>query len=295
MQYKPQKENEIIVKLDGRMANQMFEWAFARAYEAKNGILPLIDNSKETLKLNNFALMKDLKTIKQPFWNKVLRKIIIFRNLRNKITELKFDSMSNVVEKGYSPELSEHKPPVYISGYYQNELYFKDIREQLLKDFKLTKKLNSKNEKMLEQIKNTESISVHFRRGDYTKARVAQHFGMCSTEYYKNAVKVIADKLNKKPTLFVFSDDIKWVRENVKFDYDAVYVDINNGKQGYFDLELMKNCKHNVIANSSFSWMGAWLNNNPNKIVVAPTPWYNSDILNCDDIVPDSWIKLEKN
>ena len=293
MKYTPQNDNEIILKLDGRMANQMFQWAFARAYEERNGKLPLIDNSKETLKLNHFSMYKSLQTIKQPFGNKFLRKIIIFRNLRNKITELVFDLPFYSAPKTFDEKFLDIKAPAYIYGYFQNEKYFKDVRETLLKDFELTKKLDRKNLEMLNRIKNTESISVHFRRGDYTKARVANFFGTCSVKYYQEAVRTIAEKINMKPTVFVFSDDIKWVKQNVKFEYETVFVDINSGKKGYFDMELMKNCKHNVIANSSFSWMSAWLNQNPDKIVVAPTPWHK-EIDPEEDIIPDSWIKIHK-
>lgn len=293
MKYIVQNKNEVILKLDGRMANQMFEWAFARAFEAKNGILPLIDNSKETLKLNHFAMFKELKTIKQPFWNKFLRKVIIFRNLRNRITELKFDIPTYSEPDDFDENMFNIKAPAYIKGYFQNEKYFNDVRELLIKDFKLTAKLNQANKKMLEMIKNTESVAVHFRRGDYTKKRVADYFGVCSVEYYQKAVKTVADKLDKKPTLFIFSDDINWVRQNVNFDYETVYVDINSGKKGFFDMELMKNCRHNIIANSSFSWMSAWLNENPDKIIVAPTPWTNDETKN-REIVPENWIKLEK-
>ncbi|MBR1617245.1 alpha-1,2-fucosyltransferase [bacterium] len=293
MNYKPQNENEIIIKLDGRMANQMFEWALVRSFQMKRNILPLIDDSYETLKLKHFALFKDLKLIKQPILNKILRKIIPFRNLRNKITTLNFEMPSYSEQKQFDPSIFDLNAPCYIKGYFQNEKYFKDIKEQLIQDFKLTKKLNKKNLEMLEKIKNTCSVCVHFRRGDYTKTRVSNFFGICSFEYYKNAVDIIYQKTQTPLTLFVFSDDIKWAKENIKFDFDVVYVDINDARHGYFDLELMKNCKHDIIANSSFSWMAAWLNENPQKIVVAPTPWHKNVDEN-EDIVPSDWIKLNK-
>lgn len=290
------KNNEnVIIKLDGRMANQMFQWALARAYEAKNGILPLIDDSKETLKLGCFQLINTLKTVKKPLWNKFLRKTVPFRNLRNKWTELKFD-LPKIKEDAfskYTPSILETKAPAYIQGFFQTEKYFANIREQLLKDFTINKELNKKNKVILEKIKNTNSISVHFRRGDYTKVRVAQHFGACSEEYYQKAIEIITSKTNIKPTLFIFSDDINWVKNNIKFKYDTEYVDINSGKQGFFDLELMKNCKHNIIANSSFSWWGGWLNENSDKIVVAPTPWLQDANKNYD-IIPENWIVLSK-
>ncbi len=289
------QDNQVIIKLDGRMGNQMFQWALARAYEAKNGILPLIDDSKETLKLGCFQLINTLKTVKKPLWNKFLRKTVPFRNLRNKWTELKFD-LPVIKEEAfskYTPSILEAKAPAYIQGFFQTEKYFANIREQLLKDFTINKELNKKNKDILEKIKNTNSISVHFRRGDYTKVRVSQYFGACSEEYYQKAIEIITSKTNIKPTLFIFSDDINWVKNNIKFKYDTEYVDINSGKHGFFDLELMKNCKHNIIANSSFSWWGGWLNENSDKIVVAPTPWLQDENKNYD-IINESWIKLGK-
>ena len=113
--------------------------------------------------------------------------------------------------------------------------------------------MNSKNKKMLEQIKSGTSVSMHFRRGDYLKARNKKIYGSCSMEYYQNAMKLMKEKIGEDFTLFIFSDDPKWVKANTNFGCKTVVVDINSGKHGWFDLELMKNCNHNIIANSSFS------------------------------------------
>lgn len=287
--------NRLIIKLDGRMGNQMFQWAFARAYEAKNGILPLIDDSEETLKLSQFSLIKDLKTAKKPLLNRILRKTIPFRNLRNKLTRINYTLPPAREEyfNKFSPDLLEAKEQAYFQGFFQTEKYFIDIRNQLLNDFMINEKLNTENREMLEKIITTNSVSVHFRRGDYTKARVSKIFGVCTEKYYKNAINIIAQKTLEPLTLFVFSDDINWVKQNIKFDYETNFVDINSGKQAIFDLLLMKNCKHNVIANSSFSWWGAWLNETPDKIVVAPTPWMENTDNN--DIIPENWIAIEKS
>ena len=295
MNYKQQDENEVIIKLDGRMGNQMFQWAFGRAYEAKKSVTPVFDDSRETLKLGCFKLSENIKTIKKPLWNKILRKTIPFRNLRNKITELKFN-MPHYEEQVmclYQPDLFDVKSPAYIFGYFQSEKYFEQIREQLLKDFQLIKPLNAANKNILEKIKTTNSVSIHFRRGDYLKSRVAANFGNIGEQYYHDAVKYISENTSEPITLFVFSDDINWIRKNVKFGHKTVYVNVNSGKQGYFDLELMKNCKHNIIANSSFSWWGGWLNENPDKIVVMPSPVrpHKPDY----DRIPESWVKLNSH
>ena len=282
-------DKKIIIKLDGRMGNQMFQWALARAYEAQNGILPEIDNSKETLKLGCFKLIRDIKTVKKPIWNIILRKTVPFRNLRNKWTEMKFD-LPVVKEDAfskYTPSVLEAQAPAYLTGFFQTEKYFVEVREQLLEDFTLNKELNKKNKILLEEIKTTNSVSIHFRRGDYLKQRVANSIGNIKEQYYHDAIKLISAKTKNDLTLFVFSDDINWVKNNVQFGHKTVYVNINSAKQGYFDLELMKNCKHNIIANSSFSWWGAWLNENPEKIVVAPSPIRpnGKDF----DFIPTSW------
>lgn len=287
-----------IVKLNGRLANQMFEWAFGRALSEKSDFDVTFDDSEETLKLGCFKLKEYIKTVKKPLSYKVLRKIIPFRNLRNKLTALNFDSLPTVEEKffcTFQNSLQETSYPAYFKGFFQSEKYFKDIRDVLLKDFSLNEKLNQENLDMLEKIKSTNSVSMHFRRGDYTKKRVADKYGSCSEEYYKNAAKTIANVLDEPITLFIFSDDINWVRNNVKFDCETVYADINSSKQGYFDLELMRNCRHNIIANSSFSWWGAWLNENENKTVVAPKWWMKEvDTTNENvDIIPNNWIILD--
>lgn len=288
------KDKPILVKLDGRMANQMFQWAFARSLAVKTGCNIFFDDSKETPKLGHFRASREMVMVDKPLWNRILRKIIPFRNLRNEVTQLKFKNYPHITEEifcKFQPELLQTEAPAHISGFFQTEKYFKDIRKTLIRDFKLIEKLNEDNKKILDQIQSTEAISVHFRRGDYLKARVANVFGACCEEYYQKGIDEIASKIDKTPTIFVFSDDINWVKENIKFKYDTVYVNINSGKQGYFDLELMKKCKHNIIANSSFSWWGAWLNENPDKIVIAPKIWLKT-LDNDYDIIPTDWIRL---
>lgn len=141
---------------------------------------------------------------------------------------------------------------------------------------------------MLEKIQNTNSVSLHIRRGDYLQC---ERFIECSLKHYYDAIDYIEQQTAKKNlTIFCFSDDIQWVKENLKINYETYFVDINKDINSYFDIELMRNCKHNIIANSSFSWWGAWLNENPNKIVIAPTQWYKNEPLY--DIIPTEWIKL---
>lgn len=287
-------DNSVFVNMKGRQANQMFEWAFGKAFEKKTGYEVIFDDSEETFKLKCFELSKNIKTIEKPLYKKILKKIVFIRKLRNKLVKIK-NTKPTYTQKdfsSYEESLFEIKPPAYIDGYFQSYKYFENVLDELRNDFKLVFKMNSKNKKMLEQIKASTSVSMHFRRGDYLKARNQKVYGSCSMDYYKNAVNLIKEKIGENFTLFIFSDDPKWVKENTNFECKTIVVDINSGKHGWFDLELMKNCNHNIIANSSFSWWGAFLNENPDKIVIAPEYWQTNFKSN-SDIIPENWHILE--
>jgi hypothetical protein len=116
------------------------------------------------------------------------------------------------------------------------------------------------------------------------------HHGTCTLDYYHEAIKIMKEKI-KNPYFFIFSDDIPWVKENLKIDGDAFFI---TGKKikDHEEMFLMSRCKHNIIANSSFSWWGAWLNNNPEKIVIAPKRWFNNEKINTSDLVPDNWLRI---
>ena len=117
--------------------------------------------------------------------------------------------------------------------------------------------------------------------------------GACSIEFYKKSIEYISNNVSN-PFIFIFSDDIKWARKNLKLDYPCEYISGNNGNKNYVDMQLMSLCKHNIIANSSFSWWGAWLNLNPNKIVIAPKQWYSDKVRNAQtsDLISNTWIRI---
>jgi len=142
-----------------------------------------------------------------------------------------------------------------------------------------------------QKIKEKNSVSLHIRRGDYlTMQKAIDTIGVCPLDYYDKAIREITRKI-KNPTFFIFSDDINWVKENLKTNSPTIFV--SGGKlKDYEELILMSKCKHNIIANSSFSWWGAWLNNNPNKIVIAPKKWFKDTSKNTRDLIPESWLKL---
>jgi hypothetical protein len=177
----------------------------------------------------------------------------------------------------------------YLAGWWQNEVYFSTIRKKLLKEF-VPKKFSKTCKKYLELINGSpEAVSVHVRRGDYvTNVHANKNHGLTPMKYYQTAIKIFEDKLTN-PIFFVFSDDIQWCKKNIK----AARINFVEDTVGYEDMRLMSRCKHNIVANSSFSWWGAWLNDNPDKIVVAPKVWFqNKDSNQATSIVPNSWIRL---
>ncbi len=153
--------------------------------------------------------------------------------------------------------------------------------------------MDNKNLEIENLIKSVNSVSLHIRRTDFKNTKSNTTHGICSLEYYGEAVKFISNKL-VDPHFFVFSDDINWAKENLNLPYKLTFISGNSGDKSYIDMQLMSVCKHNIIANSSFSWWGAWLNSNMNKIVIAPRMWFFNKELNIqtNDLIPDEWIRM---
>lgn len=180
----------------------------------------------------------------------------------------------------------------YFEWFFQSEKYFKDFEKEIRQDFEFLIQPSKENKKMIEKITHCESVSLHIRRWDYISNPTANAFhGTCNLGYYQKAVDLIKSKV-ENPVFFLFSDDMDWVKENLKIEDTSYYIDWNTDNKSYEDMRLMSLCNHNIIANSSFSWWWAWLNQNPDKIVIAPSRWFTSNKMNYSDIVPDSWVKI---
>ena len=155
----------------------------------------------------------------------------------------------------------------YLNGYFQDENIFKNQRDLILKVFKFKNELTPKNKALADKIKTTNSVSIHIRRGDY----LGDYLQVCNDKYYYDAIKEM-NKHIKNPYYFIFSDDIKWVKENMKFPKNTVFVDNNN--PNYEELNIMSKCKNFIMSNSTFSYWAQFLSNNENKIVIAPNKWF---------------------
>jgi hypothetical protein len=284
----------IISKITGGLGNQMFQYAIAKAISKKINDEFKLDISfypKQTLRkyeLNYFNIEENIakedEVIKlagdENFWFKVKRKLGLNPKRPN----------SYFIEKEtatFDKDVFNYEKNIYLDGYWQNEEYLKDTRDELLKDFTLKDDISKEAKKYLKDIKNSQSISLHVRRGDYVQNSHANSVhGISDLEYYKKAIRYI-EKNVESPNFYIFSDDISWCKENFYFLENKVFID--DTKCAFDDLELMKNCKHNIIANSTFSWWAAWLNINNDKVVVAPKVWWVSR--EDKNLAVSNWIK----
>lgn len=178
---------------------------------------------------------------------------------------------------------------VFFIGTWQSVSYFKDIDPLIKQHFVFNIPTDIQNIKQIAMINNCNSVSIHIRRGDYLSKNWQNSHAVIKDEtYYSRAIEYIKNKI-EYPHYFIFSDDMDWVKENFKIS-DCTYVDNNKGKYSYLDMYLMSLCKHNIIANSTFSWWAAWLNKNEAKIVIMPDRWINNN--SCVGIFSEDWIKL---
>ena len=180
----------------------------------------------------------------------------------------------------------------YLKGYWQTEKYFIKNKEKIIKDLTLIHEPDGLNVETLKEIQKSKSISLHIRRGDYVSNKTYnQNHGIIDLSYYEKAVNHISKKIGNDIKVFAFSDDPDWVYKNLNLPFQIKFIDNNSSENSYEDLRLMLNCDHNIIANSSFSWWGAWLNLNPNKIIISPQKWYGNKQIQNPDIVPSTWLK----
>jgi hypothetical protein len=277
----------IIVKLQGGLGNQMFQYAAGKSLAQKKSTLIVLDlewykqnfgpeSTARTYELSCFDLHCFTRCVK----SKLASLAVSFSATDYKEPHFHFDP-------GFF-HLPRH---AVLNGYFQSDKYFKDIRDILLKEFAWKNEPQGKNLSLFEEIRQTPgSISLHIRRCDYmTNENVAKVHGITEMSYYEAGVKAMAQKINN-PKFYIFSDEPEWCRQNLKLNHPAEY--ISNHGRGSEDMRLMKECRHHIIANSSFSWWGAWLNENPDKLVITPKKWFSCQEKNTKDLIPASWHKL---
>ena len=291
----------IIAKLLGGLGNQMFQYATARRLAEKHStILKLDVTGFEEYKLRRYNLhcfqaWEYLAT--QTEIESIKGNQNIFSGLRRKFIsklDIKHPRNSWIIEKQFhfDADILESPNNVLLDGYWQSEKYFADITDILRREFAIKYQQDIQSQKFADSIQNTEAVSLHVRRTDYVQNVLTNKIhGTCDQDYYDRSVRYIAERVTN-PHFFVFSDEPQWARDNLKLDFPMTIVDCNDASRNYEDLRLISMCKHNIIANSSFSWWGAWLNSNLDKLVIAPQKWFNDETRNTKDIIPERWIKM---
>ena len=280
----------IITKIKGGLGNQLFQYAVGRAVALHHKVPLKLDTTIfETYKLHNgyrldqFAIQAEIAADNEII-NLKGRNNVLFSALR-KAGLVKRKSYFKEKRSSYFDASVFKNNSVYLDGYWQNELYFSNIRELLLQELSPNNSMNDLGFAYLDSIKKSNSVSLHVRRGDYVNLK---NINVLDVDYYMKAAEYIRKNV-EKPTFYIFSDDLEWCKSSLTFLGDCIYVERTQTEMD--DLKLMSFCQHNIIANSSFSWWGAWLNQNPNKTVIAPKDWLLNDPGSSNVILSD-WVKL---
>jgi hypothetical protein len=292
----------IVTKLKGGLGNQMFQYAVGRHLAHLHGTelkldISMFDNYEwhdYSLKpfniLENFATNEEVTAMKHKEklkfeWPDWLRRVL--KNGFNYTSK-------HIREKHihYDSSILTLPANVYLEGYWQSERYFKDIEQLIRREFRVKSRPEGKNLTLAKRISESESISLHIRRGNYvTDEKTNKFHGTCSFEYYYNCLELLKRRISN-PHVFLFSDDPEWVNDKIKLPYQTTVVDHNDVHKDFEDLRLMSQCKYHIIANSTFSWWGAWLSEYKQKIVFCPRRWFASGKRNTIDLIPDAWQKI---
>ena len=289
----------IIISIKGGLGNQMFQYAFGRKMSLINNTKLFLDLSWFNEKNQDFPRKYVLDKfninaeIADPFIIKKIRGGFsnyhsIYNRILKKICPFLFKK--NIYEKNiiFDPTIFNYNGDKYYDGYWQNYRYFMDVNNIILKELKLLVDIDISENKIALEIKNRNSISIHIRRGDYAKIQSTREFhGLLPKKYFELSIEKIVELVDK-PHFYFFSDDIAWVKENFNIEYSHSFVENSPDGAEYIDLILMSMCKHNIIANSTFSWWAAWLNNNQEKVVITPPVWSKA-VPDISEIIPTNW------
>lgn len=261
----------VIVKLQAGLGNQMFQYAFGLAFAKSKNATLLFDKSfyaskfDRQFQLDNFNISSkcfSLSFYKGIGWGKVLQLL--------KLPFKFFKIRENDIEQDV---FQLDKKILYFDGYWQNYEFIDYISDDLKREFSFKNTLNLQSQELLEKIKNRETVAIHIRLGDYIKEPSKSIFHVCNFSYYKKAIEY-CNKHLQNPVFIIFSENYDIVKKELQISGEHFFADFAENDP-INDLQFMSLCKHNIISNSTYSWWAAYLNNNPDKIIIAPDKWYN--------------------
>lgn len=265
-----------IVNFSSGLGNQIYFYLFSKYLEKKYPNQKIYGYyNKKNLRKHNGLELENVFDVSLPLQTHFSYIVATFCRILDKVGFHRFVCTEN--------RYNEHA--TYFHGWWQDKRFYLDNVSKFR--FKVDK-LDEMNSSLLLQIRESISVSLHVRRGDYLDPVFMKRGGYCSVEYYQNAVEIAKKKLGNVK-FFVFSNDIDWVKENLSLE-NAVYVSNNFGANSYLDMYLMTFCRGNILANSSFSYWGALLNNINNNLVIYPAKWFHTKT---PDIFPEGWIGID--
>jgi glycosyl transferase family 11 len=286
----------IITRLQGGLGNQMFQYAAGLRLAAARGTqlkldLALIDaaggGTPRTYELDRFRVSAERATPEE------VEALLAKRPLAARISR-RLDPRAAARERHFHYDRAVARLPdeTCLEGYWQSERYFEDAAARVRQEFSFSREPSGRNAELAEEIAAHAAVSLHVRRGDYATHAATQAFhGLCPIDYYRRAVAYVSERV-RDPLFVLFSDDPEWTRTHLDLGNGAIAVDHNGPQDGPEDLRLMSLCRHHVIANSTFSWWGAWLSASPEKIVVAPERWFAGGAHDTRDLLPGGWVRL---
>jgi len=289
----------IIAELNGGLGNQMFQYAFGKMLSLEFNCELLVDISQ----LGSSSPLKNV--VSRNYELDVFDAEIMFaseklvsgfnRNgaVKSLLRKLRLPHTKTFIEDTDMKRvnISSIVPPVMVKGYWQSQSYFIKYKEQIKKEFTFKRGSICSVHAQTALIHEKQSVSIHIRRGDYiTNLTASNVLGVLDPEYYKSSINLICDRI-ERPYFYVFSDDPTWAIQNFSHIPDLEIID-SRGMGSHIDLWLMSNCKHNIIANSSYSWWAAWLNKNNDKVVIAPRRWFKDSSLMHESLVPSDWLTI---
>lgn len=292
----------IVANVIGGLGNQMFQYATARALSLRRSAPLVLDASQfGTYTLHQGFELPKVFRIDAPLATtaevRSLLGLAAYPWARRVMSGLPWMPLGRkrwVAEPHFQhwPGLDEVPADCYLTGYWQSERYFSDQSEQVRKDFRFCQGMDPENERIAAMMSSVPGVSLHVRRGDYaSNPRTAATHGLCSPDYYSQALEFIQARV-PGIHVFVFSDDLGWVQKNLSLKGCAhTFVQHNRGASSWRDMQLMSLCRHHIIANSSFSWWGAWLNPHSDKLVTAPQRWFAIPV-DTSDLIPPTWTRV---
>jgi hypothetical protein len=296
----------IIVRLRGGLGNQLFQYAAAKALAEHHDTELKLDLYTYTRhKYRKFELSKfniDAAEATRSEVHRFTGSNPLTRYVNKRENYFRCPEVFAQPHYHFYTDFFSLPGDLYLSGYWQSEKYFFPFSDLIRSQITPKAPLDAHNVSLQNKMMSENSVAVHVRRGDYTAADYSSFFGLLPREYYDSAFAKMRENISN-PVFYIFSDDPAWCRENF-VGINVSVVDHNRGDDAFKDMVLMGSCKNNIIANSTFSWWGAWLNSNPQKKVIAPQTWFRTNYLtrkepaypsrfyNTKDLIPDGWLRL---